>query len=519
MTERYNVLQKKLEDLDHVHQEGKKAHQAETERLRSELARCQKALAEQTDRAEKQRKHGGLLDSRVQDLKKAALADQAEIKALKAKLKTAENDKNNKQSDIQEMKTTMQTAESRYRDGLRERDRKIAGLERSLASEIKRRESLETKLQDIRSKGDNDVLAARNGAKQTESQLTSVQQELSATRASFAQEREQFIARLAHRSHLLSEAAEQYGRLASTTVPSSTHNKLKRLHNAAEVRVLRLERKLGNAEDQVKELANLIRQVNDHNDLLKAQLGDANTQISIYENMFDDTPFTKPLLFAYTCVDKELTQTSLEAQITTLKNQQKQTELTYEAANKKDKDAVQRLTSTVQRSRVAEDALRAEIDSLLTELADAERYQEAYNSLSEEVNALLARNQLAEEEAERLSKFNAEILGHNNPAQRIAYVDRIRRELAEAKHKIILLSREQENVVTLNVDLQHELDMYKSVMTSDKPRTHITRVQRVPLSNVTRSLNNPTQQHTKPTKPLSSNLDPIPREMTLDEIM
>ncbi len=71
---------------------------------------------------------------------------------------------------------------------------------------------------------------------------------------------------------------------------------------------------------------------------------------------------------------------------------------------------------------------------LLAELADAERYQEAYISLSEEVGTLLARNKLAEEETERLSKFNVEILSHNNPAQRISYVDRIRRELAEAKH-------------------------------------------------------------------------------------
>jgi hypothetical protein len=47
---------------------------------------------------------------------------------------------------------------------------------------------------------------------------------------------------------------------------------------------------------------------------------------------------------------------------------------------------------------------------------------------------LVDRNDLAEDEAERLSKFNAEILGHNNPAQRIMYVDRVRRELAETKH-------------------------------------------------------------------------------------
>lgn len=71
---------------------------------------------------------------------------------------------------------------------------------------------------------------------------------------------------------------------------------------------------------------------------------------------------------------------------------------------------------------------------MTVELTDAERYQEAYYSLSDEVGSLVARNQLAEDEAQRLSQFNAEILGHNNPAQRIMYVDRIRRELAEAKH-------------------------------------------------------------------------------------
>ena len=73
-------------------------------------------------------------------------------------------------------------------------------------------------------------------------------------------------------------------------------------------------------------------------------------------------------------------------------------------------------------------------DRLTTELTDAERYQAAYYSLVDEVGALVDRNNLAEGEADRLSKFNAEILGHNNPAQRIMYVDRIRRELAESKH-------------------------------------------------------------------------------------
>lgn len=132
-----------------------------------------------------------------------------------------------------------------------------------------------------------------------------------------------------------------------------------------------------------------------------------------------------------------------------------------------------------------------------------------------------------------MSKFNAEILGHNNPAQRISYVDRIRRELAEAKlvsrhfhyssssyltrpsrQKIVMLSREQEAVVGLNADIQHELDMYKSM---DKPGTHITRVQRAPLSNVTRNLNVSNKQ--MPTKTIGQDLDLVPGDMTMDEII
>lgn len=51
----------------------------------------------------------------------------------------------------------------------------------------------------------------------------------------------------------------------------------------------------------------------------------------------------------------------------------------------------------------------------------------------DEVDALVRRNALAEDEAAQLSKFNAQILGHNNPQQRIMYVDKIRGELHEVK--------------------------------------------------------------------------------------
>ena len=62
----------------------------------------------------------------------------------------------------------------------------------------------------------------------------------------------------------------------------------------------------------------------------------------------------------------------------------------------------------------------------------------------------MARNQIAEEEVDRISQFNAEILGHHNPAQRIMYVDRIRRELAEAKQVRSLESLDDKCVNEIN---------------------------------------------------------------------
>jgi hypothetical protein len=180
------------------------------------------------------------------------------------------------------------------------------------------------------------------------------------------------------------------------------------------------------------------------------------------------------------------------------------------------------------------------------ELTDAERYQEAYYSLVDEVGSLVARKALAEDEAANLSKFNAEILGHNNPAQRIMYVDRIRRELAETKHvccpsgcrtvhlmyvqKLVMSTREHEAVIGRNDDLRHELDMYKSVIVpiENKPRTNITRIGRPPLVNLNQSFKVGTNE---PTKFFNGGnggkarvqrgqiLNSIPGDMTLEEIM
>ena len=66
-------------------------------------------------------------------------------------------------------------------------------------------------------------------------------------------------------------------------------------------------------------------------------------------------------------------------------------------------------------------------------LAETEGYRTAYESALQEAQGLADRNALAEDEAAHLSQLNAEILGHSNPAQKIMYVDKLRKELAVTK--------------------------------------------------------------------------------------
>ncbi|KAG6842111.1 hypothetical protein C0991_002765 [Blastosporella zonata] len=640
LVDRYAILQRKVEDLEGVHNDGKKAHQAEMERLKAELARCQKSNTDQTDRGEKQKKQIETLESRIQELKKTAASDQIELKDLRIKLRMSEHERTHlttKQGEAGEAKKSLQSLESKRREELRERDRRISELEKALALEKKRKETAEGKVQEIKGRGDEELQAARAASQKLQDTVSTSQIEavkaqeafLSLQEASSNQE-EELLAQLEHHRNLVGQVAKEYGRLARGSVPLASHTRLRHENAALSIHISRLERKLANTVAQVDELAFLIRQTNEQKMFLSHRLRDVENEVVFYQRVLldsstlplDDTDgslldllnpmerghsasqqevssvttkmaelysefhklASEQLLLEHIVVDRQFKceqqiseqhATSLSSALVSheaiaarfervqeekrtlnaelkvatdlaasLKSsseslvrraaeaEEKLTDavVSNEAALKKECDTTRRLMETVQKSRMAEDALRSEIEQLTAELTDAERYQEAYYSLSDEVGSLVARNQLAEDEAQKLSKFNAEILGHNNPAQRIMYVDRIRRELAETKHKLVLLGREQEAAVAVNDDLQHELDMYKSVMVpgDNKPRTAITRVTRPPLVNLTRSLNannagDPTISAAKSGEKGSLQrvhvLESIPGDMTIDEIM
>ncbi|KAH7921391.1 hypothetical protein BV22DRAFT_1038704 [Leucogyrophana mollusca] len=645
-TDRYAIILRRLEELEKVHADDKKSHHLELERSKFELARLQKANTDQSERIDKLKKQNDAYDLRLQEYKRSSVADQSELKDLRAKVRRAEHENAQfagKQTETAEAKKALQSLETKRKEDVREREKKIADLERTLATERKKREMLEGCLQEVKGKADGEVQKARESAQNLQSLVDAAQSEASEVRrtlmswqtAAESQE-EELVQQLEQCRSTLARVAEDYGRLASSTVAVSKHVLLKHEHATLQLRFVRLERKLANSEGQVIELANLVRYTKEDNTVLQQRIHDVEEEAAFYMHMLEkqkcdySTDLHPAVLleslgkeadlaekemidsqrraleslvgqYAATCdlyrltLDDLLVQYSINDKALCLERtiskdqadnlcrvtsdrdafcselQSARTELSglqqslvdtqvalqqsteahnaleqrsaeqkarlqeetfkHKDALQKEREIVQKLTAAARMSKTAEEALQAEVEQLNMELTDVSRFQEAYYSLVDETEALLARNDLAEEEAERLSRFNAEILGHNNPAQRIMYVDRIRRELADVKQKLLVCTRERDTVTAANDDLRQELGMYTSAMIpiDSKPRTGLTRITRPPLGsqnlNVTSQTRPPSTNHNGGSKldTVSAGsklpLETIPGDMTLDEIM
>ncbi|KAG9220820.1 hypothetical protein CCMSSC00406_0002580 [Pleurotus cornucopiae] len=568
------LLERKFEDLMRLRSEERKEviHEAQIEKLKHELSRIQKTISGSSDKFEKQRKMADMYEARLHELKKAAAVDQKEIKDLKTKLRMSEHERSQlqgKQDDISEAKKALQALDAKRREDNREKDKKIGDLEKSLSHERKKREAAEARCQELQGKVTGEV----NGLRQQLAVLEDEKQQAQASlrqQADEASSREDDLVASLERHHvMLKKVAEEYGKLASSSVAQSQFAQVRRERDARRVQVFRLERKLANSEEQVVELASLIRCAKSENALLVQQLSQADEEIYHYRTAlqdrssndrqtFDDiqelcssidkhcqqtresvqaiskhqadliTEFYVPgyheLLETYQLAEQDLqvqrklldrfeVETSrttaecdelrcradrlqtelakadaeramasvnlaeaevqrkaLETQLAQAEHKLSESATAHQTAINQEREAVQRLALSIQKAKLVEDGLRADLEQLTAELSEAARYQDAYYSLSEEVDSLVARSALAEDEALRLSQFNAEILGHNNPAQR----------------RLLIANRDHEAAIAENTALLEELSMYKSVMmpTNRKPRTNMTRLVRHPLTDL-----------------------------------
>ncbi|KAF9051049.1 hypothetical protein BDZ89DRAFT_1126025 [Hymenopellis radicata] len=571
LIDRYTVLQKKVEDVEKIHKEDKRLHRGELDRLKLELVNANKLNADLTTRLDKQKKHEDALDARISELAKLNASDKSEIKELRVKLRTTEHERAqlvSKHAEMGDLKKGLQSADLKRKEEVRERDKKIAELEKALATEKKRREMAEVCCMELRSQTKEEVEAAHALSRTTEASLLDAQRELARAQRSLetcVAERNSCQGDLELCRDTMARMAEAYSILASSTVSKETYCVLQYAHAATQWHSFRLERKLANVEGQVVELAYLLRQMKEDGLLVKAQVRDAYQEIhSVWSTLPHSSPLSSQdhdlerslsqvgqhllesaldtqrvnshldrasselyrilcddLLSCYTLADSELVDArKLGTQLTEDLNEVRRSQLTLTSALKKENQVTQELKITVQKHLMAEEGLRAQIDSLTSELASTEQLQESYQQLSDEVGDLLAKNALAEDVAQQLSKFNAEILGHRNPAQRIMYLERIRNELAESRQKLLTITRERDALLAQREELVNEVDMYKSVAVYDKPRTLITRVNRVPLSNLNQSSVSARQTELleKPTSILDMIPDTTRDDMTLDEL-
>ncbi|TKY86443.1 hypothetical protein EX895_004592 [Sporisorium graminicola] len=143
-------------------------------------------------------------------------------------------------------------------------------------------------------------------------------------------------------------------------------------------------------------------------------------------------------------------------------------------------EASRSLTASLQNARVAEKAWREERDRMALLLDQAEHFETLYLELVEQSKHLVQRHALAEEEKAALSALNSELLSHNNPNQKIMYMDRIRHELDDVKQENLGLRLQLERMQEDNKVLQKELGSYRAVdmPLSQRPRAEVTRVLR-----------------------------------------
>jgi chromosome segregation ATPase len=417
----------------------------------------------------------------MQEMKKGASSDQSEIKDLKHKLRMLEMEReklSSKQPEILDLKKTLATAEAKRKEEAKDRDRRIAELEKQLSAEQRKREAAETKVKDAAQSTEEETKTVKATLTEMQARLQDALDESRAAKDKLASvegdveyREDALLQQLEQHRSLLVAVTQQYGALASQSVSSDTHNNLRHAHNALQFRQFRLERKLGNSEAQVVELTQLFRQVKEDNNMLKSilraalqelsflrksdassppsgvatenreltaivdhiharmhkerlQLADIDTNThklmsAFYRLKSHDLRFASSVLakeydiaqalaeqhasdLASTLASHEVIATRvesiqkektsleeqlkastaemdalkidtaiLEARVGELQEEIKQTVVKHVNDVKKDKELVQRLTTTVQKNRMAEEALRAEIEQYVVTLLTA----------------------------------------------------------------------------------------------------------------------------------------------------
>lgn len=358
------------------------------------------------ERLEKQKKQNESYNLRVQELKKINAADQAELKEMRVKLRNSEHERVQllgKHDQVGETKKALQSLESKRRDEMRERDKKIVELEKVVVAEKKKRGMLEACLHDVKSKADEEVVRLRGDVESLRVQLDmaqrtsrEAQKALCGVRDGATSREKGLVARLGECKTMLSCVAEEYGRLASTTVTAHMYEMLKTEHTVLEMHVLRQERRLANTQDQVVQLSKFVHQAKEENTLLRRQLEETQKDMRFYIQALDDR--------AHDAAIDPLDDTLMTSCYDVLKDQLDILELGLE--NRKTDDDLHRLYSedmeiALEEERSANKAMSEEMKDRASHRAAADAQVLRLQSELTEANQMLSKEQLSVANARR----------------------------------------------------------------------------------------------------------------------
>lgn len=176
-----------------------------------------------------------------------------------------------KHDEIDKLRRTVDSLELQKKGDAR----KLSDAERALESQKKSREAAEEKVQAAKSR-----FAAQE--KEWQARIHTLEGTIKRSGDDVVDREEleqEFEGQVQGVRAMLERAVEEYSRLAASSVPAAQHHKLKMERARLELRVARLERKLGDREAQVTELAAMIRQAAERRTLLESSLADVESDL------------------------------------------------------------------------------------------------------------------------------------------------------------------------------------------------------------------------------------------------
>lgn len=242
------------------------------EHLKQDLSWAQKLNSEHTSQVDKLKKQNDSLEAKLQETKKQNLVDQAEIKELRTKLRVSENERGHlalRSEETGDAKKSLATLEAKRKEELLERGKRIVELEKSVANERRRNEVLEGKLLESEEKTQRELNEARKAISSLQGKVENAEKDVASARIGGSQREETLIAQLESTRTMIQQVAQEYGKLASSTVPKVSYDTLKQENYRLQLDANRLQSKLVIADSQAKETVELLRVSRDQNHALK----------------------------------------------------------------------------------------------------------------------------------------------------------------------------------------------------------------------------------------------------------